>query len=240
MVGNLPEHRIDAPLMVMRWEDVAFLHWAYDPDVVQDLLPPGLTVDARDGHAWVGLVAFRMADVRLPGAPAVPGLSTFPEVNVRTYVRDPHGRDGLWFFTLEASRAAMMVARPLIGIGYTWAAMAVSRRGSEVRYASRRRLPRNAAARTHFGVAHAQAIPPGDQTDLDHYLTGRWRAYSRRHGRMFCTPVEHEPWPLHAAAVTRLDDGLVAACGLPQPCAEPLVHYAPAVSVSLGMPRVAA
>lgn len=240
MAGNLPEHRIDRPLLVMRWEDVAFLHWAYDPAVVQRLLPSGLAVDVRDGQAWVGLVAFRMADVRAPGAPALPGLSTFPEINVRTYVRAPDGSDGLWFLTLEASRAAMMTARPLIGIAYTWARMAVTRRGSEVRYDSRRRLPRDPSARTRLGVEFGVAIPPGEQTGLDHHLTGRWRAYSRRHDTIFCTPVEHEPWPLHRAAVTQLDDGLVAACGLPQPSDAPLVHYAPAVGVSLGVPRVVA
>ena len=240
MVGNLPEHRIDLPLMVMRWEDVAFLHWAYDPAVVQQLLPRGLEVDTHDGRAWIGLVAFRMADVRGPGTPALPGLSTFPEINVRTYVRDPQGRDGLLFFTLEASRLAMMAARPLIGIGYTWAAMAVSRRGNEVRYVSRRRLPPDPAARTRIGVEYGAAISPHEQTAADHHMTGRWRAYSRRHARLFCTPVEHEPWPLHRASLTTIDDGLVAACGLPQPSDEPVVHYAPAVSVSLGVPRIVA
>ena len=36
------------------------LHWSYDPDVVQRLLPGGLTVDTFGGAAWVGLVPFFM------------------------------------------------------------------------------------------------------------------------------------------------------------------------------------
>ncbi|MFD0395098.1 DUF2071 domain-containing protein [Streptomyces nogalater] len=29
----------------------------------------------------------------------MPGLPTFAETNLRTYVRPPSGRDGLWFFS---------------------------------------------------------------------------------------------------------------------------------------------
>lgn len=238
MVGNLPEHRIDRPLLNMAWRNVAFLHWSYEPAEVQALLPPQVQVDTFDGRAWVGLVAFEMVDVRLPATPALPGVSTFPETNVRTYVRDARGRDGLWFFTLEAARLVSVLADPIIGISYAWADMAVSCRGQEVRYASRRRLPFNRQARTRLGVEYGRPLPPHEQSDFDHYLTGRWQAYSARRGHLYATPVEHEPWPLHQAATTLLDDGLVAACGLPIPTEAPIVHYAPAVNVSLGVPRV--
>jgi uncharacterized protein YqjF (DUF2071 family) len=90
------------PLMVHRWQLLTFLHWAFEPDVVQRLLPPRLTVDTYDGRAWVGLVPFRMW-VAPPGLPALPWLGRFYETNVRTYVRDRHGRAGVWFFSLEAS-----------------------------------------------------------------------------------------------------------------------------------------
>ena len=237
MAGNLSENRIDAPLGIMRWRRVSFLHWTYAPDLVGALLPRGLEVDAHDGRAWVGLVAFEMADVRLPGTPAVPRFSTFPEVNVRTYVRRPGGRDGLFFFTLEASRLITVVARPMIGIAYSWAQMAVSQRGEEVRYRTARRWPSDSRGVSRLGVRYGAAIPPEEQTDFDHYLTGRWQAYSHRRGRLYCTPVEHEPWPLHRAETTMLEDRLIASCGLPPPQDPPVAHYAPAVNVRLGFPR---
>lgn len=31
--------------MFHRWDQLTFLHWSYDPAVIQALLPPGLTVD---------------------------------------------------------------------------------------------------------------------------------------------------------------------------------------------------
>ena len=84
-----PVHR---PIMLQGWKDLTYLHWSYDPDAVQQRLPAGLEVDTFADKAWVGLVAFRMERIRLPGTPGVPYFGTFPETNVRTYVVDRDGR----------------------------------------------------------------------------------------------------------------------------------------------------
>ncbi|HAY10465.1 MAG TPA: hypothetical protein DCY18_11115, partial [Thauera sp.] len=39
-----------------RWDQLLFLHWAYDAAVIQRTLPPGLTVDTYDGRAFLGVV----------------------------------------------------------------------------------------------------------------------------------------------------------------------------------------
>jgi uncharacterized protein YqjF (DUF2071 family) len=55
-------------------------------------------------------------------------------------------------------------------------------------------------------------LRPGDPiqpSDRDIWLTGRWRAYTRRFGILFETPVEHEPWPLVLAAADGDDDGAI-------------------------------
>jgi uncharacterized protein YqjF (DUF2071 family) len=81
--------------MRQRWERLTFLHWPFDPVVVQRLLPAGLQADVLDGAAWVGLVPFFM-HVLTPGGRRMPWASSFCETNVRTYVRDREGRSGLW------------------------------------------------------------------------------------------------------------------------------------------------
>lgn len=237
MAGRVAEHTIDRPVFHMRWEHVSFLHWAYEPDVIRPLIPDGLELDTWEGRAWVGLVPFVMACVRPTGLPAVPGLSRFPEFNVRTYVRDHQGRDGLLFLTLEAAMPLTLLARPAIGIGYTWARMRVSRRGGDVGYASRRSWPPNAEARLRLVVTVGEAIADEQRTPLDDWLTGRWRAFSEVRGQLLSTPVEHEPWPLHRATAPLPDSRLVEACGVPRPAGEPVVHYAPGVTVRLGAPK---
>ena len=220
----------------MRWQAVSFVHWGYEPSALAPLIPEGLELDLWEGRAWVGLVSFYMVDVRPRGLPPIPRLSTFPEINVRTYVRTPDGTDGLLFLTLEAARLPMMLARPTIGVGYTWADMAIDCAGDQVRYRTRRRWPPALASSRHDIEVGEQIAAP---SAFDAYLTGRWRAYSRRWGRLLVTPVHHEPWPLHRARLARLDDSLVQSCGIPVPTGEPVVHYAPGVDVRLGVTRPA-
>ncbi|MGH9791802.1 MAG: DUF2071 domain-containing protein, partial [Candidatus Acidiferrales bacterium] len=73
-------------VMAMRWHDLLFAHWPFAPDVLRPHIPAGLALDTYDGNAWLGVVPFRMSDVRPRGIPALPWFSAFPELNVRTYV----------------------------------------------------------------------------------------------------------------------------------------------------------
>ena len=101
---------VDRPIMRQRWEWLTFLHWSFDPPVVQRLLPAGLQVETFGGAAWVGLVPFFMR-VATGGGSRAPWISDFCETNVRTYVRDAEGRSGIWFFSLDAARLALHVGR---------------------------------------------------------------------------------------------------------------------------------
>ena len=40
-------------LLRMRWEQLLFLHWAWDPAEIQKTLPRGLFVDTFNGQAWL-------------------------------------------------------------------------------------------------------------------------------------------------------------------------------------------
>jgi uncharacterized protein YqjF (DUF2071 family) len=231
---------VPRPLMHHRWTAVTFLHWPYPPELVQRLLPPGLEVDTTDGTAWVGLIPFRMENVRLPGLPSLPWASRFPETNVRTYVRDRHGRAGIWFFSLDAARlGAVVAARVAYGLPYFWAAMSVWRDGNRVRYRSRRRWPgaRLAGCEAHIEVG--ASFDQGELGALDHFLTARFRLYTVIAGRNAAADAEHPPWPLARARRVDLKDDLVVAAGLPRPDQAPLVHFSPGVQVRIGRWRFA-
>ena len=117
-------------VMRQRWEQPTFLHWAYDPAVVQRLLPGGLTVDTFDGAAWVGLVPFFMR-VHTPGDRGAPWVSNFCETNVRTYARDGESRAGIWFLSLDAARlGAVAVARTSYRLPYFWSSMRLTTAGT--------------------------------------------------------------------------------------------------------------
>ena len=227
-----PDQRAWPPVLKAGWLRQTFLHWPFRPADVQVLLPPGLLVDEYDGMAWVSLTPFLMASVRPAGVPTEPRVSMFPETNLRTYVRRPDGRDGIWFLSLEVGSAAMLAARCAVGAPYHLGDLSVSQHRGALIYAGTRR---GGAPSYHLVVRPGDPIQPSAR---DIWLTGRWRAYTRRFGILFETPVEHEPWPLAAGVIEELTETLVTATGLPAPHGDPLVHFSTGVrDVHLGAPR---
>jgi uncharacterized protein YqjF (DUF2071 family) len=218
------------PVMYQTWTWLSFLHWSYDPAVVRRLLPKRLEVQTFQGQAWVGVTPFFLEDLRTPVAPAPPWFTSFPETNVRTYVRGPDRREGLWFFSLDAARLEpVLVARSTYALPYMWSEMAVERDGSVVRYRSRRRWPGPTPATSQFTVEVGPALRPEELGEFDHYLTARWQLYTTLGPLLARSTVEHEPWPLHRAVVRELETDLVAAAGLPAPEGDPVVHWSPGV-----------
>ena len=219
-----------------RWTDLTFLHWAVAPDAVAPLLPPGTHPDVFAGSTYVGLIPFRMRRAGpFTGLP-VPYLGDFLETNVRLYSVDDSGRHGVVFRSLETSRLAVaLFARLGLRLPYTWAAMSESVDGDCRVYRSRRRWPRP-EYRTSVAV---RVGGPVEATDLERFLTARWGLHSRYGRRTIWIPNRHETWPLHEAALVRLDDELVAAAGLTvsgPPTLRPL--WSPGVHSYFGPPAI--
>ncbi|MGW2463422.1 YqjF family protein [Streptomyces sp. NPDC001761] len=227
MVSYGAEQRVRLPALRAGWLTQTFVHWAYPPEEVQRLLPDGLAVDTFDGAAWVSLTPFVMADVRPPGLPLA--LPSFPETNLRTYVRDRSGRDGLWFLSIEVSSLVMLGARA-VGVPYHAGRLEVTRRGDTLVYAG---------ARRGGGPSYEVAVRPGEPVrpgTRDVWLTSRWRAFTRRLGALWETPVEHAPWPVREARLDSVEETLTRAAGLPPPTTAPLAHYSDGVhKVRLGL-----
>ena len=237
LAGTCP-FTIDRPIMRQRWERLTFLHWRFDPADVQRLLPAGLAAETYDGAAWVGLVPFFMR-VGAPGGQQVPWVSHFCETNVRTYVRDADGRPGIWFFSLEASRLGAVVAARVTPyrLPYYWSGMGLAEREGEIAYRTRRRWPGPRPAASRLRIAIGAPVAPADVTELEHFLTARWRLFSLAGGRPVSARAAHQPWPLHRARALVVDDQLITTAGLPAPAGEPLAHYSPGVDVAIGRPE---
>jgi len=152
----------------------------------------------------------------------VPWLSYFCETNVRTYAVAPDGSRGVWFLSLDAARLpAVVAARAGYRLPYFWSAMSYHRTADVVAYRCRRRWPRPAADPSLVRMRIGEPYEPGELGPLDHFLTARWRLYSHSARGLRYALAEHEPWPLHRAVVIDLDDGLLAAAGLPAPAGAP-------------------
>ncbi len=232
MISETTEHLVKWPLMFQGWRRLTFLHWRYRPEVIRPLVPDALELDLFDGAAWVALTPFILTELRPPGLPALPWISQFPEMNVRTYVRGPDGGRGIWFFSLEADRlAAVLGARISYGLPYRWAEMRIRDGAGDIEYKSRRHV---GPGQANIAIRPGAAIRPDE---LSCFLTARFRLYTRLAGSLAFAPVDHPPWPLQSATVLRLEQNVLQHSGLPPAQGEPLAYFSPGVYVRVGRPR---
>jgi uncharacterized protein YqjF (DUF2071 family) len=210
-------------LMTHTWHDLLFAHWTVAPERLRDLVPPSLALDLFDGQAWLGVVPFHMSNVTPRFVPALPWISAFPELNVRTYVR-AGDKPGVFFFSLDAASAvAVGAARTLLNLPYFTAQMTVDV-DRQVDYASRRLSPPAAEFRGSYravGAAHTAA--PGT---LEHFLTERYCLYAVDHlGGAYRLEIHHGPWVLQAAEAEIDVNTMADAAGVQLPPQPPLLHF---------------
>ncbi len=213
-----------------RWSKLLFAHWPVPADDVQRRLPAGLRADTHEGWAWLGVVPFLMDQVRFrtvgERSLGVPTATSFAELNLRTYVRAPDGRAGVYFFSLDAASLVSVVgARVAFGLPYFWSRMHMQQQGAEVHYTSRRVL----GPPVRFDARYRSLGTPSPQDSLCDFLTARYAFFTRRFGRVQAGEIHHAPWALeHAEADFAVND-LPASFGFTLPDRPPVLHYAPEV-----------
>lgn len=207
------------PVMYHTWQELLFLHWLMDPDLVQAMLPPGLTVDTCEGDAWVGIVPFFMRNIRPWWSPPVPGISSFQEVNLRTYAVDEQGIPGVWFLSLDAdTRVGTWWGRTLYRLPYFYSHMSHewNRSTGQVRYASHRSGSSERLA-SHFDYLPCGEPRTAEPGTLEFFLIERYVLFADAgRSRIAAGRVHHPPYVFSDAEVTA-NDALFELNGLPRP-----------------------
>jgi uncharacterized protein YqjF (DUF2071 family) len=208
--------------MAQTWDDLLFAHWRVPAETIAQLVPQGLEVDQHDGSAWLGITPFVLTGLRIRGMIPLPRVSTFPELNVRTYVT-VEDKPGIWFFSLDAaSRVAVEGARRAYKLPYFYARMSAERRGDAIEYSSSR-------ADTSGKSFEARYRPTGEAFNaepgsLEWFLAERYCLYAVDHGRLHRADIAHPLWPLQTAeAAIRTNAMPPAGLSAEGP---PLCHFA--------------
>lgn len=214
--------------MTQTWHDLAFLHWRVDQDVLRRAMPAGIELDVFEGQAWMGVVPFHMTNVAPRGLPALPFVSEFPELNVRTYVV-AGGKPGVYFFSLDAGNpVAAGLARSMLHLPYFSAVMKIQEREGWYHYSSHRVASADRPA-ADFEARYRPTGPvfePAAGT-LEHFLTERYRLYTiDPRNTLLHIDIQHQPWALQEGEVVLDVNTMVEPTGVRLPDMAPLVHYA--------------
>jgi uncharacterized protein len=218
-------------IMAQSWHDLLFAHWPIDPAPMRALMrpyiPAALQIDTFDGQAWIAVVPFRMSGVRLRATPALPWLSAFPELNVRTYVVADR-KPGVWFFSLDARNpAAVAIARAWFHLPYFRARMKCEDRDGRIHYSSERTHHGASPGALRVSYRPAAEIFEAKPGTLEHFLTERYCLYSTNpRGRLYRGEIHHQPWQLQIAEAQFQQNSMTEAAGIALPSHNPLLHFA--------------
>ncbi len=216
----------------MTWHDLLFMHYPVETDVLQHLLPDSVHLDTFNSMAWLGIVPFRMTGVAPRFVPNLPFVSSFPELNVRTYVT-VNGRPGVWFFCLEATNPlAVRIARKFFHLPYMDAKIELKNcdcenQGKWIGYHSTRIHRGELPAKIKLDyrpLGPSFAAQPGS---LEHFLTSRYCLYSTDNkGNVFRGEIDHEPWAIREAQAIVKENTMADWLGIRLPEEPPLLHFA--------------
>jgi uncharacterized protein len=178
-------------IMSQKWKDLLFLSWPVEAARLRRFVPGGVQIDEIEGSAWLSIVPFWMEDAHFRGLPPFPYLSSFPEVNVRTYVSVGEHK-AVWFLSLDTqSRINVFLARRAFHLPYIYAEVEMHR-GENIEFHSAR--PGGEAAVDVSYSPHGPETIPADGS-LQHFLAERYSLMcASRSGDLYRGDIGHEPW----------------------------------------------
>jgi len=215
-------------LMGQTWIDLLFAHWQVPEEALRAVVPPQLPIDTYDGSAWLGITPFRVRGLRLRGTAPAPVLSTFPELNVRTYV-SVEGKPGIYFLSLDAdSTAAVAAARRSFRLPYFASRMRVEGEGEKgIDYDLMRTSQDGPPAYFNARYGGEGERLPIREGSLERWLTERYCLYTLdREQRIQRGEIHHPPWPLQAGWAEIETNTMAMPFGIELE-GEPLLHFCP-------------
>ena len=221
-------------VMEQTWDDLLFLHWPIDPATIRPLIPAYLDIDFFEGQAWLSITPFRVNHIRFLSLPEVPGLDSFIELNVRTYVHH-NGVPGVWFFSLDASKLLPTIAARLVYLlPYYKSEMSFNELDGDFSCVSKRVIPEDA----EFGVRWrvGATLPDPDPESLAFFLVERYALFAGNETELLMTRVYHPPWGLKEAVVSILVSTMTTPLRFSPPSGPPLVHFSRTLHVEIWPP----
>ena len=209
-----------------RWDNAYFIHYRIESvDGIGQFIPEGLELDLMQGCGWLSIVFFTMQDFRVFGLP-LPTATTYPQINIRVYVKHRVGSGVFFLCNYLANRLAVRLGRTFFNLPYRL-----------------KSLCRNVDGYTLDGIDYFQACTSNTQQPLavaetgtlDYFLLERYRLFVESRSGLKSAEVIHEPWPYKLVSgfdtIPDLREGSDFGRFLTQP---QLIHYSPGVDVKIG------
>jgi uncharacterized protein YqjF (DUF2071 family) len=213
-------------VMGQTWEQLMFAHWRVPFERLRAVVHPKIPLDTFDGSAWVGVTPFTVTGFHLRGTPPPPLVSSFHEINVRTYATID-GKPGIYFLSLDASsRLAVEAARRVYRVPYFEGAIGVDREDDRVRYTHERTQADGPAAGFAAEYGPMGGTYNAEPGSFDHWMAERYCLYTvDEEQRVLRADIHHPPWPLQEASVDVAHNTMAEPYGI-ELAGAPTAHFA--------------
>ena len=211
-------------VMAQDWHHTLFVHWPVPLSSLREHVPQELEIDTFEGSAWIGLVPFKVKNTRGKFIPAIPGVSSYLEVNVRTYVKYS-GRTGVYFFSLDANHLlAVLGAKAVFGLNYKQANISFEERDHFEMISSRAQAA-GGNARMELRYIPETQVFFAETGTLEHWLTERYCLWTKRGSKLIRGDIHHTRWELQRAQAEISQEMLIPFVHEEYLTQQPLLHY---------------
>jgi uncharacterized protein YqjF (DUF2071 family) len=224
-------------LTSQRWNNLLYAHWPVPASSLAPLIPEGLQVDTFLGSAWLGIMPFKMDRIKVRGLPPIPGARSFPDLSLRTYVREERtGTQGVVCLSLDASNLlAVAAGHAFYRLPYHWAKMHLKQNseGEFSFYSCRRFAGQTVVFKARYrGLGPSQKLMESRPGTLEYFLIERYCLFAtNQDGQPIRANLHHSSWPLEDAEAEIEQNNLAEVLGLRLPEQAPVLHYSRQLAV---------
>lgn len=178
------------------WNDALFLHFEVDFEDLRALVPSELELDDFQGKFYVSIVAFQMEKIRPRYLPHWHFVSTFREINVRTYIKND-GKEGVYFLSIEAEKPfSTWVSKTISGLPYS-----LSKIVRKANSYSNLNVTKNFRLDAEFSIGEKIQ----HKNALERWITERYCLYVEKKSSFFRYEIHHPEWVLHNVDMLQLE-----------------------------------
>ena len=200
------------PFLTAEWRHLCLINYAVEPGRLLPYLPPGLELDTVGGQAFVSLVAFDFLNTRVLGIPW-PGYRSFPEINLRFYVREGERRGVAFIREFVPKRLIAGIARALYNEPYAAVPMRSVVRERDGALEVEHVLKASGRAQRIFISAGSIESVPAEDSEAHFFKEHSWGYGRSRSGRLTRYEVQHPVWATYPVERFNLDWEFGAAYG---------------------------
>lgn len=211
-------------MMTQQWQDILFLHWPVPPHELKQHIPNELELDLYENKAWLSIVLFKVTGNRLRFMPPFPGVSSFLQLNVRTYVTY-NGMKGIHFFNLDVNNAFLVKLTPIDHfLPFRHAKMSLKRKGNTFTFTSS--VQKSKTLQEKLVATFKPSARQIESLTFERWLVERYHLWKKTDKHLLRMDVLHSPWCLQHVSTFINVNTMTSFVKNSTLLNQPIAHYA--------------